>query len=135
MGCPGAERAGSSFANSICNFGPEGPKSILAKGVRQKGFDSRAAVKNANSASPPPLKEVKQRRPQLSCMQHGLCTESFKFNSAPGKWGRTQMGSDGFNQVLTGFYLSDPARVRAVPSETHEFKGFRPDFNRILTGL
>ena len=55
--------------------------------------------------------------------------------SAPGKWGRTQMGSDGFNRVLTGFYLLDPARVRAVPSETHDFKGFRLDFNRILTGL
>ena len=23
--------------------------------------------------------------------------------SALGKWGRTQMGSDGFNQILTGF--------------------------------
>ena len=23
--------------------------------------------------------------------------------SAPGKWGRTQMGSDGFNRILTGF--------------------------------
>ena len=56
-------------------------------------------------------------------------------NSAPGKWGRTQMGSDGFSRVLTGFYLLDPVRVRAVPSETYDFKGFRPDFNRIWTGL
>ena len=24
-------------------------------------------------------------------------------NSAPGKWGRTQKGSDGFNRALTGF--------------------------------
>ena len=55
--------------------------------------------------------------------------------SAPGKWGRTQMGSDGFNRVLTGFYLLDPARVWAVPSERHDFKGFRPDFNRTLTGF
>ena len=23
-----------------------------------------------------------------------------------GKWGRTQMGSDGFNRILTGFYFS-----------------------------
>ena len=55
--------------------------------------------------------------------------------SALGKWGRMQTGSDGVNRVLTGFYLLDPDRVRAVPSETHDFKGFRPDFNRILTGL
>ena len=40
-----------------------------------------------------------------------------------------------FNRILTRFYLLDPARVRAVPSETHDFKGFRPDFNRILSGL
>ena len=26
--------------------------------------------------------------------------------SALGKWGRTQMGSDGFNRILTGFYFS-----------------------------
>ena len=56
-------------------------------------------------------------------------------NSALGKWGRKQMGSDGFNRILTGFHLLDPARVRLVPSETHDFKGFGPDFNRILTGL
>ena len=55
--------------------------------------------------------------------------------SAPGKWGRTQMGSDGFNRILTGFYLLDPARVRPVPSETHDFKGFRPDFDQILSGV
>ena len=51
--------------------------------------------------------------------------------SALGKWGRTQMGSDGFNRIFTGFYLLDPAGVRPVPSETHDFKGF----DRILTGL
>ena len=42
------------------------------------------------------------------------------------KWGRTD---------LTGIYLLDPARVRPVPSETHDFKGFQPDFNRTLTGF
>ena len=57
------------------------------------------------------------------------------FWKAPGTWGRTQMGSDGLNRVLTGFCLLDPVRVRAVPSETHDFKGFRPDFNQILTGF
>ena len=45
------------------------------------------------------------------------------------------MGSDGFNRVLTvfltGLYLLDPARVRAAPSETDDFKGF----DRILTGF
>ena len=49
------------------------------------------------------------------------------------------MGSDGFNRILTGiltgFYLLDPARVRPVPSKTHDFKGFRPDFNRIPWNL
>ena len=55
--------------------------------------------------------------------------------SALGKWGRTQMGSDGFNRILSGFYLLDPARVRPVHSETRDLKGFRPDFNWILTGL
>ena len=55
--------------------------------------------------------------------------------SAPGKWGRTQMGSDGFNRILAGLYFFSPVRVRLVPLKTHDFKGFRPDFNRILTGL
>ena len=53
--------------------------------------------------------------------------------SALGKWGRTQMGSDGFNRILTRLYLLGPARVRPVPSKTHDFKEFLPDFNRILT--
>ena len=39
------------------------------------------------------------------------------------------------NRTLTGFYLLGSARVRLVPSETHDFKGFRPEFDRILTGL
>ena len=63
-----------------------------------------------------------------------LSPSEYRF-SALGKWGRTQMGSDGFNRILSGFYLLDLARVRPVPSKTHDFKGFRPDFNRILTGL
>ena len=50
---------------------------------------------------------------------------------APGKWGRAQMGSDGFNRVLPGFYLLDPGRVRAVPPK-HMISR---DFDRILTGL
>ena len=61
-----------------------------------------------------------------------LCSSSFGSGQ---KWGRTQMGSDGFNRILTGFYLLDPAKVRPVPSETHGFKGFRLDFNRIPWNL
>ena len=55
--------------------------------------------------------------------------------SALGKWGRTQMGSDGFNRILTGLYFFDTAGVRLVPLKTRDFKGFPPDFSRILTGL
>ena len=58
------------------------------------------------------------------------------FLSALGKWGRTQMGSDRFNRIITGFYLLRPARVQRVPSEIHDFNGFRPDLtdlNRTLT--
>ena len=55
--------------------------------------------------------------------------------SAPGKWGCTQMGSVGFSRIFTGLYILGPARVRAVPFETHDFKGFQPDFSPILTGL
>ena len=51
--------------------------------------------------------------------------------SALGKWGRTQMGSDGFNRILTGFYFFSPAGVRLVPLKTRDFKGF----HRILTGF
>ena len=43
-------------------------------------------------------------------------------------------GSDGFSSIVTRLYLSGPDRVRPVPSETHDFKGFRPDFNRIFHG-
>ena len=55
--------------------------------------------------------------------------------SAPAKWGRTQMGSDGFNRILTGLYFFSPVGVRLVLLKTHDFKGFGSDFNRILTGL
>ena len=58
-----------------------------------------------------------------------------KQHSAPGKWGRTEMGSDGFNRILTGLYLFSPVGVRLVPLRTHDFKGFWLDFNRILAGL
>ena len=60
-------------------------------------------------------------------------TKETRIFSALGKWGRTHMGSDGFNRISTGFYLFSPVGVRLVPSKTHVFKGFRPDFNRILT--
>ena len=52
--------------------------------------------------------------------------------SALGKWGRTQMGSDRFNRILLFFFFSTVG-VGLVPLKTHGFKGFRPDFNRILT--
>ena len=55
--------------------------------------------------------------------------------STLGIWGRAQMGSDGFNRILTGFYLFNPVRVCLAPLKTHDFRGFRPGFNRILTGL
>ena len=63
-------------------------------------------------------------------------------NSALGKWGRTQMGSDGFDRILTGFCFFSPVGVHLVPLKRHDFKGFWPDFtglypelNRILTGF
>ena len=37
------------------------------------------------------------------------------------------MGSDGLDRILTGFYFCSPVGER--------FNGFRPDFNRFLTGL
>ena len=40
-----------------------------------------------------------------------------------------------FSRILTGFYFFRPVGVRLVPLKTHDFKGFRPDFSRILTGL
>ena len=40
-----------------------------------------------------------------------------------------------FNRILTGFYLSGPARVRPGPSKTHDFKGFLPDLSRIPWNL
>ena len=50
-------------------------------------------------------------------------------NGVVRKWGRTD---------LTGFYLLGAVRVRLVPSGPPKhmtFKGFQPDFSRILTGL
>ena len=44
--------------------------------------------------------------------------------SAPGKWGRTQMGSDGSNGILTRLYFFSLVGVRLVPLKTHDFKGF-----------
>ena len=47
------------------------------------------------------------------------------FSEAPPcKWGRAQMGSDGFNRILTGLYFFSPVGVRLVPLRTHDFKGF-----------
>ena len=38
-----------------------------------------------------------------------------------------QMGSDGFNQILTGFYFFSPAGVRLAPLKTHDLEGFPKD--------
>ena len=51
-------------------------------------------------------------------------------NSALGKWGRTDL--TGFEP---DFILFSRVGVRPAPSKTHDFKGFRPDFNRILPEL
>ena len=66
-----------------------------------------------------------------------LTTNAWKIGRPPavGTWGRTQMGSDGFHRILTGFSLFSHVGVRLVPRKTHYFKGFWLDFNRILTGL
>ena len=45
------------------------------------------------------------------------------------------MGSDGFNRILTGFYIFSPVGVRLAPLKRRDFKEFRPDFSRILTRL
>ena len=47
---------------------------------------------------------------------------------ALGKWGRTQMGSDGLNQILAGCYFS----AVGAPLKTHDFNGMG---DRILTGF
>ena len=57
-----------------------------------------------------------------------------KHGSALGKWGRTQMGSDRFNRILTGFYLLGPVRVRLVPSGPPKYMISR-GFYRIVTGF
>ena len=51
--------------------------------------------------------------------------------SALGKRGRTQMGPDGFNRILT-FRRCQGTGCTLRASETHNFKGFRPDFNQIF---
>ena len=52
--------------------------------------------------------------------------------SALGKWGHRQMGSDGFNRILPPRPREGTACTRRA-SGTRDFKGFQPDFNRILT--
>ena len=64
---------------------------------------------------------------ETSCLLEGLAPQV----SALGKWGWTQMGSDGFNRIVTGFCLFSTVRVRLVPLKTHDFKGFRLDFDGI----
>ena len=43
--------------------------------------------------------------------------------SLPTNRGRTQMGSDGLNRILTSFCLLGPIRLRSVPLKTHDFNG------------
>ena len=59
---------------------------------------------------------------QLAMLRHQK-THSVQW-SALGKWGRTQMGSDGLNRIVTGFYFFSPVGVRLAPLKTHDFKGF-----------
>ena len=58
------------------------------------------------------------------CCAKGIFAKGILGCSAPGKWGRTQMGSEGFNRILTGLYFFKPVGVRLVPLKTHDFKGF-----------
>ena len=64
----------------------------------------------------------------------GVTSHVLHQKSALGKWGRTQMGSDGFNRILTGFYLSGPVRVRLVPSRPPKHMISR-GFYRVITGF
>ena len=57
------------------------------------------------------------------------------YPSALGKWGRMQMRSDGLSRILTGLYLFSPVGLCLVPLKTDDVKGFRPDFDWILTGF
>ena len=52
----------------------------------------------------PPFEGIKRVRgaPPGTKNQGGHVKSPDKM-SAPGKWGRTQMGPDGFNRILTGF--------------------------------
>ena len=42
--------------------------------------------------------------PILQTPSAGHCLDTHGIFSALGKWGRAQMGSDGFNRILTGFF-------------------------------
>ena len=63
-----------------------------------------------------------------------VCVGVREQKSALGKWGRTRMGSDGFNRILL-FQARRGTPCTSENTKTHDFKGFRPDFNRFLTGL
>ena len=49
----------------------------------------------------------------------------------PGRWGRMQMGLDGFDQTLARVYIFKPVRLRLVHLRAHDFQGFQSDFNLI----
>ena len=82
------------------------------------GFRKRIALQGGVAATVTPV--------ALLCATKELVSANQDDNSRPWangvlrKWGRTN---------LAGLYLLGPAGVRPAPSETHDFKGFRLDFN------
>ena len=50
-------------------------------------------------------------------------TDRLREQSVPAKWGRTQMGSNGLNQILTALCLFSHVGVHLVFLTTHDLKG------------
>ena len=57
-----------------------------------------------------------------SCAVIGGASLGAIWPSALGKWGRTQLGSDGHNRRLTGFYFFSLVGIRLVPLKTRDLK-------------
>ena len=95
-------------------------------------FSSEIENFKQDSSSDPygrvPSKHIREKHFCLSKFRAELIRRSSCLNLYFGagqiiSWGRTQMGSDGLNRFLTGYYFVSPVGVRLVSLKTDDFWG------------
>ena len=113
-----AGRPRNSFSTPFPTLGPKGPRTPLG------GLKGRSLIWKAEKGEK-----------DKSEIFRKFSWKSRKSLESPIGAGQVGSYANGVGWIQPDFNRFSPVGVRLVPLKTHDFKGFCPDLNRILTGL